>query len=133
MSDTVMQKAFDAEFSATALGDGHWGIERGHKFNFTHFVVTLNNWDDEGFRWGHVKAFHDVNRKEGLPYTDSAIESAVRAQILNIDELDNILETRMGGSEQGMQGTNFLDFDVDVKVKENITVDTLKALGFNQV
>jgi hypothetical protein len=96
----------------TTGGDGLWSKK---KKNVSITAIKLNYYEDtnegETFYLGHLKVYFDTKtwniKNDGLIYTDN----------LWLEQLNTYLEQKglpeIDYSEQGMQGKNYVDLDVD--------------------
>jgi len=90
-------------------GMGLWSSEC-RAVNILGATVSKTVEDDEV--WGELRVIFDIYdwdiNKHGLIYTDKRAQSELKAHFNSI-KLDT---SDMGYSEQGMQGSNFISFDV---------------------
>lgn len=130
MSDfKAVQKTFPVQFSAIASGDGYWNMPKGFRVDFTEVVANVSLCDGEV--WAELQFVHEhiADEDSGLAYTDKGVEAAVQTFVARHPELSKLFYN-VSGSEQGMQGADFLSCDASV---ENLmTLKKLEALGYKQ-
>jgi hypothetical protein len=90
------------DFRAETSGDGLWSTVKA--------TVQCIGWDvyyNENLDFGELRVYFDINTwrvdEDGLIYTDPAFLEEIREAFATNDIVY---------SEQGMQGTNFVSFDV---------------------
>lgn len=123
----------DCLFTATATGDGHWGMEAGTVVTFTKLELRLTAYNDDGgtTRYGELCAYHNKEAHEhGLCYTDKGVTAGVMGFVLKHPTLSKLVEDG-SGSEQGMQEAKM--FSLDVQLTKKYTIDELVALGMGNV
>lgn len=131
MSDSYLEKRFDVDFSVVSDGtNGYWdSIAEGTKVTFTKLEVSGYIEKDGTVSGWEVRAFHDLNPyQDGLLYTNKQFETKVHeeAKLALVGLVDD--GYYCSGSEQGMQGGDYLS--CDVQLKSGVTVAELSAAGF---
>lgn len=73
-------------------------------------------YDNDGSTWGHLRVYFNINdwdvSKDGLIYTDKLWLSQLKSYLIGLDFSKQSLE-KLVYSEQGMQGSDYVDLDVD--------------------
>jgi hypothetical protein len=108
---TTITKTVLVDFEATATGDGYWGMVSGQKVRFNKLELEVNWYGDDEDPIAELCAYHNLDaHKYGLCYTDSGIEEAVKAKACEV--FAGIVDEYCVGSEQGMQGADYLSCDI---------------------
>lgn len=99
----------NVDFVCHTNGKGLWS-RKAAAVDITKLL--LDTWDYEGKNdSGNLKVYFNTNdwnvEKDGLIYTDPLFERELNQKLKKLGLLGNI-----GYSEQGMQGRDFVDFDV---------------------
>ena len=106
---TIFIKNF--EYVINTDGNGLWS-DVGKPVQVIGIECTVKNFDDDDHIWGELRVYFDTDtwnvRKDGLIYTDPVFLDELRGYL----ELNGIDDTDLDYSEAGMQGENYVSFDV---------------------
>lgn len=122
----VFTHSFSVQFSAIADGSGLWNLDKGQRVDFSVVEVTLYSDDQE--QWANINFYHEHSARDvgGLCYTDKGVEKACAEFVKRHVKL--AIFSHVGGSEQGMQGDDFLSCDASVEHK--LSDDVLLAMEY---
>lgn len=112
-------------FNCRTEGTGLWSNQRAD----VHIIkLILHTWDYEGKNdVGHLNVVFDLKSwntvTDGLIYTDPFFEIELKQHLKKLG-----LPGDIGYSEQGMQGENYVDFDVGASfIKKFFTINGRKS------
>ena len=118
-----------AFFTATAAGDGLWGMKSGRSVHFTSirvFVADYGGCNSIEVRFVH----YEVPYSDGLCYTDNGINDKCREELSKIPALFFIDPESVDGSEQGMQDREYYSCDATEKEGIPFTRSYFEDLNF---
>lgn len=126
-------------------GDGYWGMPKDVDGVYDKLVLRVSYYESCGNRWvAELMAHHNLHSNDvndhkfwsnpifdsGIPYTDKASEAAASDAAREVPEFLALKIDKIGGSEQGMQGEDYLSCDCNVTVE---SLEQLYDLGFSWV
>lgn len=116
----VQPKKYIAQGTADVAGDGLWSKKAMTDIKITILPDRIFNADEEGL-YGQINAYFNTRiwdtKKYGLIYTDSLFEKHVK-RILKETGLKRSYDIKY--SEQGMQGHDYVNFDVGEKLASEL-------------
>lgn len=108
---------FSAAIAAT--GDGYWGLEKDFIVNFSACAIHVIGFEDGG-GCTELRFCHQKIPGGALPYTDNGIQDGIRKIMQTTPGLTALDPQNTGGSEMGMQGSNFFSCDSEWRVPNYI-------------
>lgn len=107
-------------------GDGLWSSEK-REVKCVELALYICHLEDDNDLFGSFRVRFDVRswdiRKHGLIYTDEKFLAGLKRELIKMGFKKKNLD--IGYSEQGRQGTNFVDFDIG----ERFIADYINVFG----
>ena len=112
------------DFTAKVAGDGLWSETKTTvRVIGLEISVYQNDEISGGKRWGSLNAYFDTKTwdidKIGLIYTDSKFTPSLTKELIKLGfDKSAVSPDKLWYSEQGMQGIDFVNFDIEIEFIE---------------